>query len=155
MYRDCWHELSTLTHSLSNQASLRLQIVQRVVIDIRLFLALLLRYSLTTRYEACHHSKRGFCLYCPWCGPLPSCAWPSNLVCSWRIPDIWDCLPKACSESCKSPKSLCFNRLFMCQVENENEPEDESFRLFRIKPVTNEPGPQYYDILKDRFVRHA
>ena len=47
------------------------------------------------------------------------------------------------------------NRLFMCQDENENEPEDESFRSFWIKPVTNEPGPQYYDTLKDRFVRHA
>ena len=45
------------------------------------------------------------------------------------------------------------NTLFMCQ--DENEPEDESFRLFWIKPVTNEPGPQYYDTLKDRFVRPA
>ena len=43
----------------------------------------------------------------------------------------------------------------MCQDEDENEPEDEFFRLFRIKTVTNEPGPQYYDTLKDRFVRHA
>ena len=32
------------------------------------------------------------------------------------------------------------NRLFMCQDENENEPEDESFRSFWIKPVTNKPG---------------
>ena len=47
------------------------------------------------------------------------------------------------------------NRLFMCQDEDENEPEDEFFRSFRIKTVTNEPGPQYYDTLKDRFVRHA
>ena len=39
----------------------------------------------------------------------------------------------------------------MCQDENE----DEGFRWFWIKPVTNEPGPQYYDTLKDRFVRHA
>ena len=31
-------------------------------------------------------------------------------------------------------------RLFMCQDENENEPKDESFRLFWIKPVANEPG---------------
>ena len=31
-------------------------------------------------------------------------------------------------------------RLFMCQDENENEPEDESFRSFWIKPVTNKPG---------------
>ena len=46
-------------------------------------------------------------------------------------------------------------RLFMYQDENENEPEDKSFRSFWIKPVTNEPGPQYYDTLKDRFVRHA
>ena len=46
-------------------------------------------------------------------------------------------------------------RLFMCQDENENEPKDESFRLFWIKPVTNEPGPQYYDTLKDWCVRHA
>ena len=46
-------------------------------------------------------------------------------------------------------------RLFMCQDENENEPKDESFRLFWIKPVTNKPGPQYYDTLKYRFVRHA
>ena len=43
----------------------------------------------------------------------------------------------------------------MCQEENEIEPEDESFRSFWLKPVTNEPGPQYYDTLKDRFVRHA
>ena len=43
------------------------------------------------------------------------------------------------------------NRLFMCQDENENKPEDECLRLFWRKPVTNEPGPQYYD----RFVRHA
>ena len=43
----------------------------------------------------------------------------------------------------------------MCQDENENERKDECFRSFRIKPVTNEPGPQYYDTLKDRFVRHA
>ena len=43
----------------------------------------------------------------------------------------------------------------MCQDKDENEPEDEFFRSFRIKTVTNEPGPQYYDTLKDRFVRHA
>ena len=43
----------------------------------------------------------------------------------------------------------------MWQDEDENEPEDEFFRSFRIKTVTNEPGPQYYDTLKDRFVRHA
>ena len=43
----------------------------------------------------------------------------------------------------------------MCQDENENEPKDECFRSFRIKPVTNEPGPQCYDTLKDRFVRHT
>ena len=41
----------------------------------------------------------------------------------------------------------------MCQ--DENEPGDESFRSFWIKPLTNEPGPQYYDTLKDRFVRHV
>ena len=41
-------------------------------------------------------------------------------------------------------------RLFMYQDENENKPED--VRSFWIKPVTNEPGPQYYDTLKDRFV---
>ena len=43
----------------------------------------------------------------------------------------------------------------MYQDKNENEPEDESFRSFWIKPVTNEPGPKYYDTFKDRFVRHA
>ena len=32
------------------------------------------------------------------------------------------------------------NRLFMCQDEDENVPEDESFRSFWIKPETNEPG---------------
>ena len=42
------------------------------------------------------------------------------------------------------------SRLFVCQDEDENEPEDEFFRSFRIKTVTNEPGPQYYDTLKDR-----
>ena len=47
------------------------------------------------------------------------------------------------------------DRLFIYQDEDENEPEDEFFRSFRIKTVTNEPGPQYYDTLKDRFVRHA
>ena len=49
------------------------------------------------------------------------------------------------------------NGLFMCQDENENknEPEDANFRLFLIKPVTNELGPLYYDTLKDRFFRHA
>ena len=45
--------------------------------------------------------------------------------------------------------------MFIYQDEDENEPEDEFFRSFRIKTVTNEPGPQYYDTLKDRFVRHA
>ena len=34
----------------------------------------------------------------------------------------------------------CVNRLFMCQDEYENEPEDDSFCSFWIKPVTNEPG---------------
>ena len=43
----------------------------------------------------------------------------------------------------------------MCQEENENEPEDESFRSFWIKPLTNELGSQYYDTLNDWFVRHA
>ena len=51
--------------------------------------------------------------------------------------------------------SIVTYRLFVCQDEDENEPEDEFFRSFRIKTVTNEPGPQYYDTLKDRFVRHA
>ena len=32
------------------------------------------------------------------------------------------------------------NWLFMCQDENENEPNDESFPLFWIISVTNEPG---------------
>ena len=45
--------------------------------------------------------------------------------------------------------------MFIYQDEDENEPEDEFFRSFRIKTVTNEPGPQYYDTLKDRFVRHV
>ena len=54
--------------------------------------------------------------------------------------------------ACQRPKA---NRLFIYQDEDENEPEDEFFRSFRIKTVTNEPGPQYYDTLKDRFVRHA
>ena len=39
----------------------------------------------------------------------------------------------------------------MCQDENKNEPEDKSFCSLWIKPFTNEPGPQYYDTLKDRF----
>ena len=43
----------------------------------------------------------------------------------------------------------------MYQDEDENETEDESFRSFWIKPVTNEPGSQYYDTLNDWFVRHA
>ena len=50
---------------------------------------------------------------------------------------------------------FCTYRLFIYQDEDENEPEDEFFRSFRMKTVTNEPGPQYYDTLKDRFVRHA
>ena len=41
----------------------------------------------------------------------------------------------------------------MCQ--DENELKYQSFRSFWIKPVTSEPGPQYYDTLKDRFIRHA
>ena len=41
-------------------------------------------------------------------------------------------------------------RLFMCQDKNENEPEDDSFRSFWIKPEA-----QYYDTLKNRFIRHA
>ena len=45
-----------------------------------------------------------------------------------------------------------FNRLFVCQDENVNEPKNESFLLFWIKPVTNKPLPPYYDALKDRFV---
>ena len=45
----------------------------------------------------------------------------------------------------------------MCQDENENEPKDESFPSFWIKPVTKEPGPKpkYHHTLNDRFVRHA
>ena len=43
----------------------------------------------------------------------------------------------------------------MCQDENENEPEEECFRSLWIKPVTNEPCPQYFDTLKDRFIRHT
>ena len=43
----------------------------------------------------------------------------------------------------------------MCQGKNINEPKDKSFRSFWIKPVTNKPGPRYYDTLKDRFVHHA
>ena len=39
----------------------------------------------------------------------------------------------------------------MCQDENE----DEGFRSFWIKPVMNEPGPQYCDSLKDQLVPHA
>ena len=46
-------------------------------------------------------------------------------------------------------------RAYMCQDENKNEPQDESVRSFWINPVTDEPGPQYYDTLKDQFVRHA
>ena len=38
-------------------------------------------------------------------------------------------------------------RLSMCQDEDENKAEDEFFRSFRIKIVTNKPGRQYYDIL--------
>ena len=38
------------------------------------------------------------------------------------------------------PNPLSY-RLFMYQDEDENEPEDEFFRSFRIKTVTNEPGP--------------
>ena len=56
-----------------------------------------------------------------------------------------------CDLKCKEWHFVNTYRLFMCQDENE----PESFRLFCIKTVTNEPGPQYYDTLKDRFVRHA
>ena len=34
-----------------------------------------------------------------------------------------------------------FYSLFMCQDEDENETENESFRSFQIMPVTNEPSP--------------
>ena len=58
-------------------------------------------------------------------------------------------LDKGCDERTRP------NTLFMCQDENENIPEDESFRLFWIDLVTNEPGPQDYDTLKDGlFVLH-
>ena len=40
-------------------------------------------------------------------------------------------------------------------VPDKNENEPESFCSFWIKPVTNEPGPQYYDTLKDRFICYA
>ena len=43
--------------------------------------------------------------------------------------------------------------MLICQ--DENEPEDESYGSFWIKPVTNEPGHQCYDTLKDRFICHA
>ena len=49
----------------------------------------------------------------------------------------------------------CNYSLFMCQDEDKNKTENEGFRWFQIMPVTNEPGPQYYDRQKDRFVRHA
>ena len=42
----------------------------------------------------------------------------------------------------------------MCQDENENEDENESFGSFCIKPVTNEPILQCIILLKARFVRH-
>ena len=42
---------------------------------------------------------------------------------------------------CTSEKVRHFGyRMFVCQDENENEPEDESFGSFWIKPVTNEPS---------------
>ena len=41
----------------------------------------------------------------------------------------------------------------MCQ--DENKPKDESFHLFWTQPVANEPGPQDYDSLKDRFICQA
>ena len=50
---------------------------------------------------------------------------------------------------------LMIYRLFVCQDENKNEPEEKSFRSFWIKPVKDEPGLEYYDTLKDWFVRHA
>ena len=43
--------------------------------------------------------------------------------------------------------------LLVCLDENENEPKDESFRSFWIKPVTNEPGLS--TMRKDRFVCQA
>ena len=46
-------------------------------------------------------------------------------------------------------------RLFVCQDENENEPEDKSFSSFWTKPVTKKTGLQYYNKLKDRFVCHT
>ena len=42
----------------------------------------------------------------------------------------------------------------MCQEENENETEKESFRLFQMMPVTNEPSPFYYITYNFWFVRH-
>ena len=41
----------------------------------------------------------------------------------------------------------------MCQ--DENEPESKSSCSVWTKPVTNKPGPQYYNALKDQFVCHA
>ena len=42
----------------------------------------------------------------------------------------------------------------MCQDENENEDENRSFGSFWSYCETNEPGFQYYTILKNWFVRH-
>ena len=47
--------------------------------------------------------------------------------------------PKGFSISSQNMSFWRTYRLFMCQ--DENEPENESFRSLWIKPVTNEPGP--------------
>ena len=62
---------------------------------------------------------------------------------------------KKCFRYTVDDVSSSFYRLFMFMCHVENEPKDKCFRLFWIKPLPNEPGPQYYDTLKDWFVCHA
>ena len=69
--------------------------------------------------------------------------------------ECWSNLRKATCIAERFSGYLSIYRLFVCQDENENEPEDESFCSFWIKPVTNEPGLKYNDTLKGQFVRHA
>ena len=51
--------------------------------------------------------------------------------------------PQFSGQYCYDGTFLFCYRLFVCQDENENEREDESFRSFWIMPVTNEPGCYY------------
>ena len=66
--------------------------------------------------------------------------WPCNIIIfSYALIDLFVSL---CQRLDDSLDYFCTNGLFMCQ-DDENEPEDERFRSFWIKPLTNGPVLPY------------